>query len=385
MMFSLNRICAFIACLSLLLGCGEPVVESTHKGKSVIELPLKYAKGFSIEEKNGNYLLSLFRPTQYTHDTLKFLLEENENHSFSAPHKIQIPVKSFVINSSTHAALLKFCGLDSLVIGVSQPEYICNEQIHKNLEKGSAKVSGSFSKLDEEVLLFLQPEVILAVGFDADKITSYNRMEELGVPYLIISEWLETHPLGRLEWVKILGALSGKYQEVEAHFLEVVEQYQGLAKLIAENKELEHPTVMTALPFKDVWHMPGGTSYMCQLISDAGGDYMYSKETGQGSLHMDFESVFAKCQNTDIWLVNAAVDSKADITGKDERFALFQAFKGSVYNNNAAKCNLTKSNLFWEEGTIEPHLILKDYISIFHPQLFPNYKPKYHLLLPEES
>lgn len=385
MIFSLNRIVVFLGSLILLFGCSESHTQKGSTTENTKEIPLQYAKGFSIEKENGNYLLSFFRPTQYTHDTLKFLLEENENHAFVAQHKIEIPVKSFVINSSIHAALLKFCGLDSLVIGVSQPEYICNAQVHKNLDEGKAKISGSFSKLDEEVLLYLQPELILAVGFDADKITSYNRMEELGVPYLIISEWLEAHPLGRLEWVKILGALSGKYDEIEKKYLKVVKQYNDLAEQIAQNQDLNRPTVMTALPFKDVWHMPGGTSYMCKLITDAGGDYIYKEETGQGSLHMDFESVFAKCQDADIWLANASVNSKEDVIGRDERFALFQAFESSIYNNNAAKCPSTKSNLFWEEGIIEPHLILKDYISIFHPQLLPNYTPKYHLLLPEES
>ena len=33
---------------------------------------------------------------------------------------------------------------------------------------------------------------------------------------------------------------------------------------------------------------------------------------------------------------------------------------------------------FYEQGTMEPDLVLADLVSIFHPEIMPNYQPKYY-------
>ena len=48
---------------------------------------------------------------------------------------------------------------------------------------------------------------------------------------------------------------------------------------------------MSSLPWKGVWYVPGGQSFMSNFIKDAGGNYLYNKELSRESLNLSIEKV----------------------------------------------------------------------------------------------
>jgi iron complex transport system substrate-binding protein len=153
---------------------------------------------------------------------------------------------------------------------------------------------------------------------------------------------------------------SQKFDSIEA-------QYNHLLEVSATVEQ--KPRVLSSLPWKDTWYVPGGRSYFARLIKDAGGDYIWKENKSHESIPLAIEEVIAKGSDADIWINTGTAKYKVDILGKDERLKSIQAYQNNkVYNNNARQ-NSAGGNAFWETGIVKPHVLLKDLIEIFHPEL----------------
>ena len=63
---------------------------------------------------------------------------------------------------------------------------------------------------------------------------------------------------------------------------------------------------------------------------------------------------------------------------EDRRFLGFTAYEtGMVFNNNA-RVSETGGVDYFESGAANPHVVLKDLIWAFHPDLVPGYEPFYY-------
>ena len=81
---------------------------------------------------------------------------------------------------------------------------------------------------------------------------------------------------------------------------------------------------------------------------------------------------------SDIWLNTGATLSKKDILAVDGRLASLLPYqKNKIFNNNA-RLSVSGGNDYWESGTLQPQIILKDLIAILHPELLPIYKLYYY-------
>jgi iron complex transport system substrate-binding protein len=137
------------------------------------------------------------------------------------------------------------------------------------------------------------------------------------------------------------------------------------------------PTVFTETKFGDSWYIAGGKSYMGSFMKDAGANYIFRELKNSGSMPFSFEKVYAAAINADYWLIKYN-DCVMDLTYKrlGEQYELYKNFnafkKKNVYAVNSG------TSAFYEEGPLEPDVVLADMIKIFHPELLPNYKPKYY-------
>lgn len=192
------------------------------------------------------------------------------------------------------------------------------------------------------------------------------KIVESGIPAVISLDHLERSPLARAEWIKFFAAFVNRSNEANIIFTEVEKDYDEL-KALARNYT-DRPNVLTELKFGDTWYVPGGKSYMAQLINDANGNYFWSNDTASGSLPLSFEAVFKKAQKADLWLNVSMCTTKQQVIAQDKRYADFEAYKkNSIYNNNLY-CNKLKYSTYWETGMIYPNRILSDMIQMFHKQ-----------------
>lgn len=377
-------VCAF-AVLSLTTSCKFSTKQENRTGVAdgkdyfADKAVIKHARGFNIEY-HGNYkLVKIHNYFGDKTDTLQYLLVQRGTAApagFAGVQKIEIPVRTMIGMSSMHVALADFAEAADVIVGLGSMKYVSSPNVRKNIAAGKAKEVGIESSMNDELVITMQPDVVMAVGNPEAKFSRYKTLTGAGVPVLLNAEWLETNPLARAEWVKLMGALVNKEALVNKKFAEIEQEYHRLAAL--SKKADKKPNVIVGMPFKGTWFVPDGDSYMAQFLRDAGTTYKWSEVAGKGSLPLDFEAVAPVALNADFWINVGYVNTKEDIAAKDSRYTFFKPYKqGTIYNFNK-RVNDIGSNDYWESGAVNPHFILADLIKIFHPELLPAHQLEYY-------
>lgn len=340
---------------------------------------IKYAKGFSIDYFNGYKLVNLYSFSGARKDTLQYVLLERDAlapKGFKKEQLIRIPLQRMVATSSMHIALADFTGDANVLTGLSSLQYVFSAAVRKNIDAGKVKEVGPEGAMNNEMLIAMKPDLVMVVGSPEAKHSKYATLSGAGIPVLFNSEWLETTPLARAEWVKLMAALMNKEELVDRKFSATEKEYQRLAEM--GRKATIKPRVISGMPYKGIWNVPGGDSYMGAFFNDAGMTYKWSGLPGKGSLSVDFETVAPEALKADFWLNIGTVDAKKDMMAIDARYADFKPFKTGNLYNNTKKTNDLGTNDYWESGAFYPQVVLADLLKILHPELLPHHELVYY-------
>lgn len=279
-----------------------------------------------------------------------------------APQGVRIatPLTRSVVGSSVHIGAIDELGAIQSVTAVADADYVRTPEVVEGLKSGRVTDVGSSMSPSLEAIVMSAPQAILFTPYQdggADGV-----LARAGVPVVKCADWMESTPLGRAEWLLLIGELYGRRDKAEAIFDSVVARYSEIAGRAA--KTTNRPKVVTETPINGVWYVPAGESYMARLLTDAGASYPWSDEPGAGSLPLTLEQVFDRASDADFWLVKSyGSDLTLDqLRQTDKRFDRFRAVAhGGVYN-----CNTAVSPLY-EEFPFHPDRLLNDYFLIFHP------------------
>jgi iron complex transport system substrate-binding protein len=188
---------------------------------------------------------------------------------------------------------------------------------------------------------------------------------------------MENHPMGRTEWVKFYGLLFGCSHIADSLFTATRDNYKALWLKTAPLSY--RPTVLLERKWGQTWAVPAAGSYVGQLHSDAGAQYIFSEITSSNSVHKSFEEVFNRGCNADFWLMKYG--SKTPLTYEElkreyQPYSNFDAYKSrKIY-----ACN-TLVTTYYDDITLHPDQILADLIFIYHPELLPEHQLKYYFPL----
>ena len=336
---------------------------------------VQYAKGFDIDDNNDIKVLHIFRFYNDLVDTLSFVLARKGvkiPNDYRDLQVVRVPADNIALLHSSYVAFFEFCQSTESVKAISEVKYVYNQEIFESVQDGSIIEIGYGETLDREQLLSLDIDLIVTVGWPNSPDKSEEFLKEVGIPKIVLSEWQESTLLGRAEWVKVIAALTGRDDLVNNRFDKIAATYDSLINL---TQSLEtHPQIICNLPYKGSWYVPGGNSYVSNLINDAGGRYLWREDTETGGLQLDFESVYAKGLNADFWINPGLANQLRDITDKDPRLADFKSFQsGQVFNSNNRVVR-DQANDYWESALINPDIVLADVAHILHPDLLPNHE-----------
>ncbi|MBE9468936.1 MAG: ABC transporter substrate-binding protein [Bacteroidetes bacterium] len=341
---------------------------------------LKYAKGFNIIYHNNYKILKVFNPWQGARNIqYEYILSDKPKKvpkKYSKYQIIKTPVKKVICLSTTHIAFIDFIDETKSITGVSNIKFINNKKVNKLYQQNKIVEVGNDQNLNYELIISLKPDLIIAYGVDNKSVSYINKLKEFGIPVIINAEYLEHEPLAKAEWVKFIAAFYNKRDLANKKFDKIISEYNTLKHIT--DTITNRPTVITGLPWKDTWYVPGGKSFAAKFLFDAGANYMFSDDTSRESLALDIESVFAKAQKAVFWINTGAANKISDIVSVDSRLNNFSAYKNKMIFNNNAITNQYGGDDYWESGIVNPQIILKDLIRIFHPQIFPDYNLYYY-------
>ena len=338
----------------------------------------EYAKGFRISYHENYKLLEILKPFQDKVDTLRYsLVPRKLMDEVEVPdaYEIPIPIRSLIATSTTHIGLAAMLEAKDIITGMVSAKYVYDSDIRRRLEQDKI-VGFPAESLNKEKVVAMGPDVLMISGGQSSQFDSYRVLRESGIDVFVNAEWLETTPLGKAEWVKVLAALLDKEQLANERFGAIAKRYNRLKKEV--DTVSQKPMVINSMPYKGAWFVSGGDSFVAQFLRDAGADYPWFDSEGTGGLRKDFEVVYEQGLKADIWLNPGGAETKEDILAKDSRFKEFKAFKtDEIYNNNKRK-RPNGGNDYWESGVVHPEILLADLIKILHPQVVPDHQLYYY-------
>jgi iron complex transport system substrate-binding protein len=355
--------------LLLFYSCQHGPSNESFEANSFTRIQPEFATGFSIEEYGDYKKLIINTPFQGAGEGVSYvLLPEGSELSDMFPDEkvINTPIESIVCTSTTHIPLLDYLEVESALIGFPTLDYISSSSIRKRIDEGKVAELGAQVNLNLEVLVSIQPDLVMGYSLNGD-LTQLGKIENSGIPVVLNSEYLESHPLGRAEWIKVMGLLFNKMSLADSVFNEIKREYQGVTQKVSGT--LERPEVLSGVVYGDTWFLPGGENYASKIIADAGGNYLWAADTSSGFLQLSFESVYSMAADADIWIGVASYNSLEQLINGDSRYSEFLPYKErQVYSYNK-RMGEKGGNEYLELGYLRPDIILKDLVTIFHPGL----------------
>jgi len=260
-----------------------------------------------------------------------------------------------VVFTTVHCALINRLGVLGKVAGVCDLRYIKVPEVLDACRKGDIADCGNSMQADIEKIADIGADAILLSPFENSG--GYGKLSSLGIPVIECADYMETSPLGRAEWMKFYGRIFGCAQRADSLF-EVVEKNYLSIKEKACSGGGSGKTVMMDKMTGSVWYVPGGESTMARMIADAGGDYIFREDTHSGSLALNFETVFDRCKDADIWLYR--YENNPDLASEKSAYREFRAYKtGQLWG-----CDVSRS-AFYEDTPFRPDFLLAEFAKIF--------------------
>ena len=334
---------------------------------------IQYAKCFSIYKNNGYSIVKVTNPWPDSKDVFTYVLQEKNAEipdSLKKYVSIPVPLQSVVVTSTTNVPFLEMLGVEKKLVGFPHTDYVSSAKTRALIDKGIIKNVGQNERLNIEKLIHLSPELIVTFSLDNNNPMLKN-LERSGLKVMILGDWMEQSPLGKVEWLKLYGALFGKEKEAELLFNNIVKEYNHGLSLVKGIPA--KTTVLYGTMHQDQWFVAKGDSWAARFLKDAQSNYLWANTKGTGSLSLPFEKILEKAQNADVWIAGGTFKTLNEFSSSNPHYSQFKAFKTKNVYTFESKLGPTGGTIYYELAPSRPDLVLKDYIKIFHPELLPNY------------
>ena len=239
----------------------------------------------------------------------------------------------------------------------------------KAMDAGTLKYAGKYSAPDYELLLSGGCDLAIENTMIYHKPEVIEKLNSLGIPVLIEVSSYEPHPLGRMEWIRLYGLLTGQPDRAEEVFEDKLKEVAPLIAGTGLTGDTDGPLVaFFYVTSTGAVNVRKSNDYISRMIAMAGGRYIpdtdsEEDENALSTVNMQMEAFYAGARDADILIYNGTIDesigSVDDLIKKDKLFADFKAVKeGRVYT--------TDDNLF--QNTMSIPGLISDFDRIFNDE-----------------
>lgn len=363
-----------ISIILVLAGCNGKQPARQNNSPTSAEYKIYYAKGFTVNKYADYTLVSVKNPWDTARILQSYILVDKDKElpsNLPEGTVVRTPLSEVAAYSTIHCSSLNELDAVNIIKGVCEPQYISLEAIQNGLKGERIVDLGMSSSPDIEKVIMLSPEAIFVTPISGQ---AYGNIEKTKIPMIETTDYTESDPLGRAEWIRFYSLFIGKEQLADSLFAITEKNYNDIKNSVA--KVAKRPSVFTDMRYQNSWNMPGGKSYAANMLADAGANYLWSDNESTTFLPLSFESVLDKAGDADIWLIKyfAPSDMTYESLKREYKpYSYFKAFK----QQNVYGCNASNTT-FFEDLPIHPDYILKDMAHAFHPELFEGYEPRYY-------
>ena len=318
-----------------LLFSSESLLVQNSGADSASEMALHSAEQFRVEySPDGTALLTLGEKDHY------LLLDRDAAKPENLPEDlpvIRVPVERVYAASSSVPDLFLRCGsLDRIRFTSTNEASWRIPELREALREESILYAGKYSAPDYEMLLEEDCDLVIENTMILHKPEVKEKLEALGIPVLIEYSSYEPEPLGRAEWIRLYGLLTGKQEAADAFFA-------GQEKLLESTVSAE-PTGKTAAFFhissNGAAVVRRSSDYVTRMIELAGGASPFrdlpESDSALSTVTIQMESFYAQARDADVLIYNSTIsgdlERMEDLLAKSSLFEDFRSVRnGEVW------------------------------------------------------
>ncbi len=297
-------------------------------------MELQYAENFTVDYYEGGYKLLTTLP-----DAKKYLLVPEGQ---SVPEDLedvcilQEPLDQiYLVASGVMDMFASLDAVDQIRFSGQKQENWYIQKAKDAMAAGTMVYAGKYSKPDYELLVSEGCDLAIENRMITHSPEVVEMMESFDIPVMIEYSSYEQHPLGKVEWVKFFGALTGKEAEAEEAFAEQT----AILEKVSNGEKTGKTIAFFYVTSNGLIQVRQSTDYIPKLIELAGGRYIFDdledSGSGRSTLNMQVEDFYAGARDADILIYNSSIDG--GVTTVDELIG---------------KCNILKDFKAVQEGQV---------------------------------
>lgn len=301
--------------LGLLSGCnGEKTAQTQAAGPhwsaltAVRQVPLRHATEFSLTEYDQGYTL-LDIPTSG-----RFLIVPE---GAGLPRGLDDDVaplyapldRMYLAATSSMDFFRALDSIDAVRLSGTDKNGWYIEEARKALESGAMVFAGKYSAPDYELIFAEKCDLAIESTMIYHSPEVKEQLEKLGVPVLVERSSYEQDPLGRMEWIKVYGALLGKLPTAEALFEAEAKAVEPLLGQPETGKTVAFFYITTT----GTVNVRKSDDYVPRMIRLAGGTYVFDNlDSGSAlsTVNMTMESFYDGARDADLLIYNSTIDGE---------------------------------------------------------------------------
>lgn len=351
-----KKIIVMLVCLVFLTSCGlsgenrdvlkvdeDISPELTYDGRE----ELQYAREFALDYYNDYTLISISDGSRFLVVPEGAKVPEQLDQDIVI---IERPLDKVYLVAS--AVMDMFRALDEVpavrLSGTNADGWYI-EEAKSAMEQGEILYAGKYSAPDYELILEQGCRLALENTMITHAPEVKEKLQSFGIPVLVDHSSYETHPMGRVEWIRLYGALLGKEEEALEIFRQ---QEQEIAEAVSSDRE-EKTVAFFYITANGSINVRKTSDYIPKMIELAGGRYIFddlgSDDSHSTSMTMQMEEFYATAREADYLIYNSSIDGEVEsLEGLLAKSSLLKDFnavqKGEVF--------CTTKNLYQESMSI---------------------------------
>ena len=258
----------------------------------------------------------------------------------------------YLVASAVMDMFVSIDALDSIRFSSQKEDGWYIEAAKQEMEAGNIIYAGKYSAPDYEQILSE------GCGLAIENTMIYHtpevkeQLEKFNIPVMVDYSSYEKNPLGRTEWVKLYGLLTGHEEEAEQAF----EAEAGAFEAVSQEEPTGKTVAFFYITSTGEANVRKSSDYLPKMIELAGGTYIFKdlgdEDDAASTLSMQMEEFYAGAKDADYIIYNSTIDGELasvdDLIAKSPLLEKFKAVQdGNVYCTTK---NLYQSTM--ELGTI---------------------------------
>lgn len=296
-------------------------------------MELQYAEKFAVDYYEGGYKMLTI-----TDGTKLLVVPEGKKVPEGLEEDViimQQPIENlYLVASSVMDIFSELDALDTIRLSGQKEDGWYVEAAKEAMANGDIIYAGKYNKPDYELIVSEDCSLAIENMMISHSPEVIEMLEDFGIPVMIEYSSYESHPLGRVEWIKFFGALVGKEEEAEEAFAKQVAILEEVTSDVTTDKTVAFFFITS----NGLVQVRQSSDYIPKMIELAGGKYIFENagdaDSSRSTMNMQIEEFYNGAKDADYIVYNSSIDGGvASIEELLDKCAVLKDFKAVQEGN----------------------------------------------------